>query len=375
MISDNNIRVERIDDETRFQALRDDWNTLATQASRDSVFLRHEWFDAAWEWCRADSAMEILCVWRGVELVGICPFVSRRKRRRGLTIKVIEFLGVPDNQLCDVLAASSDIGQVIEAAIAYVRDDCDMLVLESIPAESPTCQILDSYLTRHDVCGIQMPKQANPCINLTSGWKNFYASRSRRLKKANNWVANRLERAGKKITLKWFRAGHFPRAEIDQALEEAIRLSACSWKRDTGFTLDRAGPHAFFRRLAHHSLNQGWLSLWMLSLDDKPVAAELQMIYEGNVHALRSDFDCAYNDLSVGSYLNWKQLEQLFDSHLNRYWMGPGDNPYKNHWAEDAVELHSYAFYGSSWRSRWLILCDLWLRPVVLKFAGKLLRK
>src|SRR4030065_2062985 len=105
MIPDSNILVERISDETRFQALRDDWNTLATQASRDSVFLRHEWFDAAWQWRKADSTLHLLCVRQGERLIGIFPLVDRETHRYGALVRVGEFLAGPRTQSCDVVAA------------------------------------------------------------------------------------------------------------------------------------------------------------------------------------------------------------------------------------------------------------------------------
>ena len=374
MIPDSNILVERISDETRFQALRDDWNTLATQASRDSVFLRHEWFDAAWQWRKADSTLHILCVRQGERLIGIFPLMDRESRRYGALVRVVEFLAVPDTQSCDVVAASHDHVLVINAVInelARTSHEWDMLELELIPGNSPTHGALASSLKQHGVRNSPTPAQTNPLVNLTSGWAHFYALRSRRLKKSNNWVANRLERAGKSVLLSWFRGDGQISEEFNRALETAINISSRSWKQETGLTLDRPGPNAFIRRVARHAAVNNWLSLWIMSLDDKPVAAEFQIIYAGQVHALRSDFDAAFQSLSVGSYLNWKQLEQLFSAGLCRYWMGPGKNPYKAHWTEDSEPLSGYLIYGKTWRARLLYLIYEKLRPIFKQLSGR----
>ncbi len=368
MISDSNIRVERIDDETRFQASRDDWNTLATQASRDSVFLRHEWFDATWQWRKADSTLHIFCVRRGGKLIGICPLVARKSRRYGIPVRVVEFLTVPDTQFCDVLATSHDRALVIDAvigALARSSRGWDMLELELIPINSPTHGVLAASLNQHGMRNSPTPVQTNPFVNLTNGWAHFYAQRSRRLKKSNNWVANRLGRTGKSVTLKWVRGGGQNRVEFNHAMETAIGISARSWKQETGLTLDRPGPNAFFRRIVQHAADNGWLSLWIMSLDSVPVATEFQIIHAEQVHALRADFDKAFHELSVGSYLNWKQLEKLFSANLQRYWMGPGENPYKSHWTEETEPLGGYMIYSNTWRARLLYLINARLRPVL----------
>lgn len=374
MNSDSNIRVECIDNETRFQALRDDWNTLATQASRDSVFLRHEWFDAAWQWRKADSALHLLCVRRGGELIGVCPLVARKDRRYGIPVRVVGFLTVPDTQFCDVLATSHDralvIGAVIETLACSSRA-WDMLELELIPGNSPTHEVLVASLNEHGMRNSRTPVQTNPFVNLANGWGHFYAQRSRRLKKSNNWVANRLERTGKSVTLKWIRGGGQNHMEFNHAVETAIGISARSWKQETGLTLDRPGPNAFFRRIVQHAADNGWLSLWIMSLDSVPVATEFQLIHAEQVHALRADFDKAFHEHSVGSYLNWKQLEKLFSANLQRYWMGPGENPYKSHWTEETEPLGGYMIFSNTWRARLLYLINVKLRPILKQLIGR----
>ena len=43
------VRVVRITDAAAFAALKIEWNRIAALSGVPSVFLRHEWFDAAWQ--------------------------------------------------------------------------------------------------------------------------------------------------------------------------------------------------------------------------------------------------------------------------------------------------------------------------------------
>ena len=93
------------------------------------------------------------------------------------------------------------------------------------------------------------------------------------------------------MDIQWLAPGTGDRAAVDRELEDVIRISARSWKRHTGNSLDQAGPQAFIRRLSHRAHDQGWLSVWRLTLDGSPIAMEYQLVGDGIVYALRSDFD------------------------------------------------------------------------------------
>ena len=89
---------------------------------------------------------------------------------------------------------------------------------------------------------------------------------------------------------------------------------------------------------------------------------EYQLIYAGNVHALRADFDAACDEISPGSYLFRHLLESFFGRSLDRYYMGPGENPYKMRWTDEAEPLRRAIVYSRSWQGR-----AEWLREAVLK--------
>ena len=155
------------------------------------------------------------------------------------------------------------------------------------------------------------------------------------------------------------------------ALETAIAISANSWKRSTGNSLDNPGPQAFIRRLSELAAPKGWLSLWLLLLDGEPMAMEYQLVFGRKVHALRADIIDGREEISPGSYLNRHQLEQLFGRGLQRYLMGPGDNPYKKHWTEAAEPLFQLRAYSPSARGRVAALWSLKIKPALRALRAK----
>jgi CelD/BcsL family acetyltransferase involved in cellulose biosynthesis len=361
------LECDLVEREEEFLALREEWNRLAAAARVSSVFLRHEWFEAAWRWRCEEGALCVLCLRQGGRLVGAVPLLRRARTVRGIPIRVLEFLTVPDTQLCDVIAARDAHEAVAAATFAALRGQVggwDLLDLDYLPDGSPTLAVLACEAAQHGWAPAVRTPHRNFHIDLAPGWQAFYAGRSRRLKKANNLVANRLRKAFGNIELQWLRAGDLDAVALEQMMETVIAVSASSWKRETGLSLDRRGPGAFIRALAAHAREQGWLSVWLLTLDGRAAAAEFQLIHDGQVYALRADYDEALREHSPGSYLNWKLIEALCESGLARYWMGPGANTYKLHWTEQNEVLHRAMVYGRTPRGRLLGLIERRLRPL-----------
>ena len=365
------IHVERITDENRFHDLAKDWNRLRHDCGCRSIFLSHEWFDAAWQWARRDSEFWLIAIRQNDALVGLCPLVRRRIQSRGITLRKLEFLTVPDTQFCDVIvvpALAEPVTQAIARFLDEQKREWDMLELRLLPQDSTAAQTLAPALEQAGMRTQITAVGENPWIDLSQGWDAFYASRSRSLKKKNNLIVNRLRKAGH-IEIEWIHPESGAPADFSAALQTVIDISAKSWKQDTGNSLDQAGPNAFIQRLSQHAALQGWLSIWLLKLDGKPLAMEYQLIDAGRIFALRADFDSACpQELSPGSYLNLHLLERHFESGMAQYCMGPGDNPYKYRWADRAHALYRLSAYSPTLKGRWLALLALKIKPLLRRW-------
>ena len=361
-------------DRAGFEALQADWNRLCATMPQATVFQRHEWFSAAWQWQRHSHALAIVVIESAGVPIGIAPLASTRVSggRCLPAVRVMEFVQVPDTQRCDLLAAPPDLPVVATALAAALRSapaDWDELRLGLLAADSPTATALTSALA---AAGLRPACQAtgpNPLIDLRGTWQDYYAGRSRRLKKGNNLIANHLQKAGA-VELQHC-AGVMDTAQADRLLDTLTAVSAKSWKQRTGNTLDQAGPQAFFAALTRAAAAQGWLSVWLLRLNEQVIATEYHLRFGGRLHALRSDFDPAYEALSPGTYLNWKVLEASFACGQTQYFFGPGDNPYKRRWAQDGLSLSTLRAWSPSGRGRLRHLWHQRLRP----WAKRLLRR
>lgn len=370
------LAVRVVTDPVQFAAMRPAWNAIDAASPCPRLFLQHEWFDAAWQWRRQVAQLHLMCLLRDDELVAVLPLVREEVERRGHRIRELSFLTVPDTQACDLIVAAVERGAAVKALTAELlrrKSEWDVVRLGYLPPGSIVATSLREAFAKRGVATRLDQGGGNAYVRLDSSWDVYYAGRSRSLKKANNLAANRLKKAGE-LRIDWLEPRSGGPHGLDETLDLVIAISAASWKRHTGNSLDNPGPSGFIRRLSTLAQERGWLSVWTLTLDGRPLAMEYQLVADGRVFALRSDFDAAFDELSPGSHLNRHLLERLFGRGLSRYCMGPGDNAYKQRWADGSEPVSELSAYGRTITGRWLGLWETRLKPVARRLRDRLSR-
>ena len=367
-------RAELVTDEAGFLALRPAWNAIAAQRSDLSVFAWHEWFDAAWQWRKDSCRLHVLSWLDRGHVRAILPMLIRIVKGRLGHFRELSLLTVPDTQFCDMLVADSDRMRAADAFASYLVDhagEWEVMRLGYLRPDSAIATMLAATMAASGCVVAHTATPGNPFISLQGDWSTYYGGRSRRLKKANNLAANRLAKAGE-VCIDWLEPGDGDAGRLASLVEGIVEVSRNSWKSETGTTLDQSGPGAFIRRLSALAAERGWLSIWMLTLDGRPMATEFQLVHEGNVHGLRSDFRMGSEEISPGSYLNRTLLERLFGRGYRRYYMGPGNNAYKFRWAEDTDPQVAVTIYSRSIAGRILSTWERRLKPWVSAMKARL---
>jgi hypothetical protein len=365
------LTVEEIVTYPAFREIRFEWNHLANAEGLNSVFLRHEWFDAVWQWLPPGCHPLLLIFREGGQLVGLCPLARQPLKKSGKTLTSLQFLRVPDTQECAVLTKPGRSEAVFEALASWLlanRKRWTLLSLLDLPAQTGIRDRLLNALVRAGIPTEPIADRRNLLVDLRQSWESYYRGLSRRLKKGNNYARNRLI-GTHQVNIHWERGQTHTR----QVLNKAIGISARSWKAALGVSLDNPGPRAFIERLSEHATGAGWLSLWLLEVDGKPAAMEYQLVYGGRVHALRADFDPAYQDLSPGSYLHHHQLKTLFEEPaMDTYLMGQGANPYKLRWSTEGSTLQGLQAWSPSLAGQLLEIWGRHIRPLASRVVGRI---
>ncbi len=331
-----------------FSALARPWQELAARHRYASLFLDHGWLDAAWQWRQADADLLSLSLDGADGLRSAAVFQSRRRRIHRIPVRCLELLSIPDSQEVDLLCDRQHEHEVAMALVQLLSGelrDWDVLDLKPLRPDAWASTVLPAALHAAGLPWRIESAGANATIPLAGAWEDYYATRSRRLKKGNNLIANRLRRKFRHIELQRLPVHAAP--EREEARRILTEISRHSWKAErTHTTLDQPAPGRFLERLLERYAARDRLQIWTLRLDERPVAAELQLDDGEVVSALRSDFRQELGEDSPGSYLNWKLLEQLFATRDGLYRMGPGANAYKARWQVAELPLQRLLVYN-----------------------------
>ncbi len=331
------MNVRRIDTLDGFEALEPVWQVVATESGQTSPFLSHEWFGCCWRAAGGGRSPEVLLIQDSVGPVALVPLIHWEGKLHGLRARFVGMLNSPDTAFADWLIVGRP-EPVIEAVMAHLvaRQDWDVLALNSLPAASLTLKALQAWLPGR-YRWQRIPPLHSPYLNTTGTWEEFWGGTSQRFKKTVRNTRNRLAKAGT-VSIEEHRSV----APDSPAFADLLAVSRCSWKAERNLAIaTMPGMPKFFRELTACASARGWLRLWIMRLDGRPVATEYQLEADGRIHALRADFDATLpGDLSPGTHLTAEIVRALFGgSTVYEYDMGPGDNEYKSRWASATHEL------------------------------------
>lgn len=171
-----------------------------------------------------------------------------------------------------------------------------------------------------------------------------------------------VERRGRKLMkrgaqFEWILDGD----ALDRGLAAYEAIYATSWKEPEPFP-------TFQDAFARAASQVGVLRLALMTLDDKPVAAQIWTVLDDRASVLKLAHDKNLDELSPGTVLTALALERLLDGdHVTAIDFGRGDDPYKKLWAR---ERRGFAGVETA----------RWTRPaeairIARHAAGSLLRK
>ncbi len=155
------------------------------------------------------------------------------------------------------------------------------------------------------------------------------------------------------------------RDEMLVALELAFRVSKASWKGTTNS--DMAGSEArkaFYVDVTNHLAEEGLVQIWLLELAGCPIAVQYQLISHKAVHLLVSDFDENNHDLSPGTALLYRVIEQLHKEDIKEFDFCGDAYEYKMEWATGIRQHVNIQLFNSNWYSRFIFITKTRILPL-----------
>jgi CelD/BcsL family acetyltransferase involved in cellulose biosynthesis len=132
-------------------------------------------------------------------------------------------------------------------------------------------------------------------------------------------------------------------------MEEVVAVSRKSWKFKAHTSiLDDEESVRFFTVLAERMASKGWLTIWMLKLDGKPIAYQYALTYKGRVYGLKIDFDDDYRQMAPSKFLQRHIIQQCFSRQMKEFDLLGEKEAYKMDFTTSYREHIKYMVFGNT---------------------------
>jgi CelD/BcsL family acetyltransferase involved in cellulose biosynthesis len=349
------MRIQCIDNESAFLALRDDWEALRLRSGSPSYFLSHDWIRCCWEELKSSNVMRVFVVRSGDRPVLIAPWMLSHVSDKRLPATSLTFIEHPETQISDVLILQEfDGGQALDTLLRYLLtekgSEWSFLLLDKIPSDSQTARHFANALGAAASSSESEMSHESLIIPLNKTWQEYLAGQSPRFRKTLRNIVNRMQKLGR-LDVRTYQGQ--PAAAA--AIEKLFSVSDASWKVADGVAITSSAKRMrFFKELSEGVVTAEGIRIVILEVAGKPIASETQVIDRGIVYALRSDYDERYADSSPGTFLQMEILQELFASPYVEYNFGVGLNPYKSRWTEERRQLMRVRLYNDTLYGRLL---------------------
>ncbi len=323
------VRFEWRDDIEVFDEIESWWNQQAGPTS--SPFLRVEWF-RLWAECRIGSGerLRVLVAREGGSPVAAVPML-----KRGLRLVA---LSDTDSDSFDMVCVDDSSVQV---AVARELAKCTYVRLDRLDGSSPLMENVndgDDWTVRRALHA--------PYIVTADGIDPVLAEMGKKLRNNVRRGERHLGAMGE-VSIET----STPKEHVSSALEQSLVLEAAGWKGRIGRAVANSPAKlSFYRGLAELAIVNDWLRLGVLRLDDRIVAFNFDLEYQGRLFGLITAYDEELDKKCSPSHvLLLKTLEDCAERGVESYELGGGnDNSWKLRWTSHTRQRYDVIGFGQN---------------------------
>ncbi len=327
----------------QLESIRVIWSNLVAQIPGLSVFLTPEWM---FSWWRAYGENKDLCVLLFTDsqagVVGIAPLYRERQNFLGFAdLRVLRFIGdgSADSDDLDFIVKPGYAAAVATASLNWMnRTPWDVCQFNALSSKSEVIALLEDELQGR---GWTRAISHRPFtrVSLPETWALYLKQLSAKERQKTGIRLRRLQ-SRYKVS---FRSCERP-DELHAFLETLYALHQKRWEaRGEPGSFSMTERRTFYEEMTRALLFRGWLGLWVLEMDNVPVAAQIGMHYRDGFYSLQEGFDPAYASDSVGYVLRSLVLRECIENGVRFYDFLYGDQESKQRWGADVghyVDFH-----------------------------------
>ncbi len=348
--------------------LDNEWREFLDRVENDLLYWRPEWISAAVRAYWPTAKVLIVMVRRAGQLCAILPLIEETCRFAGLPVRKLRApmtrLGIGMDILLPAHQTTSN--GVVEAIWQFLkqRKQWDILEIPSVFEGAVIEQFMD--LARCD--GLSTGSHPLPVIAFFKTKRGIDPA-----KELQNYPRHPKLRAKvrqREARLAALGSVRLLRVEKDAApyLQRFYQMEAAGWKgKEKSAILCRPNLQQFLDEVASEAERLGYLSLYFLEVDDKPIAAHIGFTYRGRYWAAKSTYDENYRDYAPGHLIVKAILQDLLDRGISEYVMGVRED-WKMEWTQDVRKRNYHCIFADNLWSR----CLYWIQFPLRRKAAKL---
>lgn len=355
----NNLLVNIIEDSGRLSHLVDEWTELLENSEQDCLFLTPEWLTTWWRCFERDEwTLRLITVRRQSQLLGIAPLFARPRKFGGLVShQSTEFLGtgVIGSDYLDVIARRGEELMLRIALTDYFNHAKPLLTLSHLSSGTAEAEGTVKELEMSGWQAMRSTVESCPYITLRGHtWESYLDSLganhrynfSRRLKNLHKVGVVEFDMVEKED-------------QRHDVLQAFLALHAVAWQERGGSqAMQTARELAFHENFSRIALERGWLRLFLLRVNGRPVGGLYGFRRGPRFYFYQSRFDPAWRKHSVGLVTMGLAIKHALGEGADEYDLLHGTEAYKFRWAKETRDLSRVHVFPPSWRG-WLYRASL----------------
>lgn len=297
-------------------ALQAEWAELLKQDPEPIPFSHPTWNRVWLEEFLGDREVLLLAVRDGESLVGVAPLLREEGR-----LSLVGHYSICDYM--DFVVAPGKEQDFFPALLDALQEEAwSEMELRGLVEGTPALEVL---LPLAEAAGLAVEREEEavaPRVELPESWDEYLASLSKKNRHELRRKLRRLGAAGE-LELQTYTAPE----DVEAHLPVFLRFMVESRSDKATFMSEQMGR--FFHRMAQAMAQEGFLRLYELELDTKPVASILCFHQAGSLYLYNSGYDPEYAPLSVGLASKALCLHDAIESGCRRVDFLRGHEPYK----------------------------------------------
>ena len=325
------LHISEITTKKQFLEMKNYWDQTLNKSLENNIFLTWEKMAPSVDNLANNSSLKILCATENNELVGIAPFRITRKHLPGLLgYGILEPLTSGETDYTGIIVTQQG-DQCLHEFLEYLftQKDWDFMYLPDLPQASRSLAIVNNStgipkleIEEGIIC---------PFIEIPNSKEKLLSDLKPKFRKKLEKSQKKLEAEQGKVELKQY----VEMGSIEQAMKIFFDLYEKRWssKGEIGRFSNKKAYDVTFQT-AKYFAQKNWLKLYFLTVNNRPIAAELNLEYERKMYCHLKAFDTDYSKYRVGSLLTLKVLEDCITNGIVEYDFMQGAEAYKFDWTE-----------------------------------------